>query len=269
MKRKNTLWSVIVCIGMICSVLFLAGFGLGVTNIMSPGSVPFTEKPQLATPEVPENTNPEEYRIVALGDSLTKGTGDDTGKGYVRRSMEMLSKEQTHSVTLVNNLAINGLRADQLAERLKEEHIGYSLKQANLILLTIGGNDLFQGAQSEQLSSTSLNIEYLNKKADESISSMQSALKEIRAWNKEALIVMVGLYNPFSNLKEMKTVGDQVVERWNHAAKEIINKDSNMMLIPTQDLFERNIGKYIAADHFHPNGLGYDAIATRIVQSLP
>ncbi|NMM54207.1 GDSL-type esterase/lipase family protein [Paenibacillus aquistagni] len=268
MKRKGSLWSIIALIGCLSSALLLTGFILGVTNVLHPGSVPFTEKPVASTPEVPVDNSKAEYRIVAIGDSLTRGTGDDTGKGYVRRTVEMLEKHKREA-KLLNNLAINGLRADQLVTRLDEEHIGYSLKQANLVLLTIGGNDLFQGAQSEQLSSAQLNIEYLNKKADESISSLKQVLNKIRETNKDALIVFVGLYNPFSNVKEMSTVGSSVVERWNHAAKEFMNEDANMLMIPTQDLFEHNIDKYIAADHFHPNGTGYDAIATRIVQSLP
>lgn len=269
MKRRSILWMLIVVFGIGTSLLFLIGFGFGVADIMSPGSIPFTEKPTVSVPETQTNNEKEAYHVIALGDSLTRGTGDDTGSGYVRRTIAQLEKTQAKPVQLINNLAINGLRADQLANNLKSESMGYSLKQANVIMLTIGGNDLFQSALGNQQADAALDLPTLKAKAMIGIASLKEVLTKLREWNPDALIIYVGLYNPFADLKEMHQIGNSVVEEWNSAAAEFINQDDNMILIPTQDLFEFNIGTYLSNDHFHPNGTGYEAIATRIVQSIP
>ncbi|WP_225445493.1 GDSL-type esterase/lipase family protein [Paenibacillus arenosi] len=269
MKRKQSrLWSIIMAGGVATTLLFVLGFGLAVADIIAPASIPFTEKPESQAPLVEPERSEQEINIVSLGDSLTRGTGDETGQGYVRRAVAQLSKEQTKPVKLVNNLAINGQRADQLVERLKQQSVGNTLKQANVIFLTIGGNDLFQSARDDQMSNNPLNAESLKAKVEKGTNDAIQVLNQIREWNESALIVYVGLYNPFSDLKEMHQDGNEVVQQWNDTMFNTINKDANMIMIPTQDLFERNIGKYLSSDHFHPNGIGYEAIATRVVQSI-
>lgn len=269
MKKRSILWALIVMFGIGTSLFFLVGFGLGVSDVLSPGSIPFAEKPTVSVPETQTNNDKEAYHVISLGDSLTRGTGDDSGSGYVRRAIAQLEKSQDKPVQLLNNLAINGLRADQLVKSLDSESMGYSLKQANVIMLTIGGNDLFQSALGGQNANEALDLAALKAKAMTGISSLKQVLTKLREWNPDALIIYVGLYNPFADLKEMHKIGNAVVEEWNSAAAEWINQDDNMILIPTQDLFEFNISTYLSTDHFHPNGTGYEAIATRIVQSIP
>lgn len=263
------MWVLIVVFGMGTSLIFMVGFGLGVSDIVSPGSIPFVEKLSVSIPESQTNHDKDAYHILSLGDSLTRGTGDDTGSGYVRRTIAQLEKAQDKPVQLLNNLAVNGLRADQLATNLDSESMGYSLKQANVIMLSIGGNDLFQSALGNLNQNEALDLATLKAKTAKGIASLKQVLTKLRMWNPDALIVYVGLYNPFADLKEMHKIGNAVVEEWNSAAAEIMNQDDNMLLIPTQDLFEFNIDTYLSNDHFHPNGAGYDAIAARIVQSMP
>ncbi|MCM3341247.1 GDSL-type esterase/lipase family protein [Paenibacillus sp. MER TA 81-3] len=270
MNRKSTsrLWSWIALFGLLSTLVLAVGFGFGVADILSPASVPFTEMPSVQTPPVKETAQADEWLIATIGDSLTRGTGDGTGEGYVRRVVKMLDKVQDKPVTLLNNMAVNGMRADQLSERLNQESIGYVLKKANIVLLTIGGNDLFQSARSEQFGDQSLNQDTLLAKADQGVGHLKKVFAGIRKWNPDALIVYVGLYNPFTDLEEMREIGNNVVQKWNDAAFQMINKDKNMIMVPTFDLFQQNIGMYLSSDHFHPNGDGYQAIAERIVQSI-
>lgn len=269
-KTASRQWLWIASCGVGCTLLLLVGFGLGIADIIYPASVPFANAPGVKTsPTTDTATHSEqEIRIAALGDSLTRGTGDGTGQGYVRRVLSTLEKSKEKPVTLLNNLAVNGLRADQLVERIEKDSAGYVLKQANVILLTIGGNDLFQGAQSEQMSAKEMQLDTLVAKVDAGIVHLKQVLTQLRKWNPDALIIYVGLYNPFSDLQAMREIGNAVVQKWNDSAYAFINKDKNMMMVPTYDLFQRNSSKYLSSDHFHPNGDGYDAIAKRIVQSI-
>ncbi|MEB9894994.1 GDSL-type esterase/lipase family protein [Bacillus cereus] len=270
MQRRpmSQLWSWIVIFGCLSTVVLIIGFGFGVADILRPASVPFTDKPEMKLPPVEETSRSKELLIASLGDSLTRGTGDGTVEGYVRRTVSLLKEGADKPVTLLNNMGINGLRAEQLAERIEQESIGYVLKKANVILLTIGGNDLFQSAQSEQMSPSAMDERALLAKTEKGTADLKRILEGIRRWNPDALIVYVGLYNPFADLQEMKQIGNSVIQKWNDEAFRIINQDGNMLLVPTFDLFQQNIGSYLSSDHFHPNGDGYQAIAERIVQSI-
>jgi lysophospholipase L1-like esterase len=92
----------------------LLGFAWALRDTWFPNdglSLPKASKPEAATGG---NWNDKkELYITSLGDSLTKGTGDSTGEGYVARVIQALSKQMDKPIHLVNNLAINGLRADQ------------------------------------------------------------------------------------------------------------------------------------------------------------
>lgn len=269
MRHRSTLWAIIVAFGIGSTLLLLVGFGVGVADIVKPGSAPFTERPMVKVPTKSPAQKLSALNIVAIGDSLTRGTGDETGSGYVRRSISQLTNTQDKPVTLLNNLAINGQRADQLARSLDNESTGYILKQASVIMLTIGGNDLFQSALTDPKAEEKLTVESLQARSKEGIASLSKVLKSLREWNPEALIVYVGLYNPFSDMKEMQQLGNSVVQAWNEAAADLLQRDTNSLFVPVQDLFTYNTGVYLSSDHFHPNGAGYEAIATRIVQSLP
>lgn len=87
-----------------------------------------------------------EFKIIALGDSLTRGTGDIEGKGYAGYVSDHL-KLTGREISLVN-LGIKGLTSSQLAEQMKQKEIGRQIGQADVILMTIGGNDLFHGGQT-------------------------------------------------------------------------------------------------------------------------
>ncbi|MGO4274197.1 lipase, partial [Paenibacillus sp. TAF58] len=77
-----------------------------------------------------------------------------------------------------------------------------------------------------------------------------------------------GLYHPFLEL-DPKKEGSLIVQRWNNSVFEMMNRYPHMAIVPTYDLFEQNLIKYLSsADHFHPNGDGYERIADRIVQIL-
>ena len=80
-------------------------------------SVPVQPQVTALPGQTPEKN---QLRIVAIGDSLTKGVGDSTGEGYVKQVVDSLAADPDKQAELVNNLGISGLRADQLAENLKD-----------------------------------------------------------------------------------------------------------------------------------------------------
>lgn len=134
--RFITAFAVFTCL------LWLFGLGWTIKDYL------FGTKSVSALPAVAEQPAQRsgELKIIALGDSLTRGTGDIEGKGYAGYVSDQLKQAGTE-VSLIN-LSIKGLTSSQLAEQMKQREIGRQIGQANVILMTIGGNDLFLGGQT-------------------------------------------------------------------------------------------------------------------------
>lgn len=65
--------------------------------------------------------------VVALGDSITYGTGDPLNKGYIGRFNEQFERLKGTTVH-INNYGIPGYTAENLIEQLKSEKIKKKFK---------------------------------------------------------------------------------------------------------------------------------------------
>ncbi|MHA7964685.1 GDSL-type esterase/lipase family protein [Paenibacillus sp. CAU 1782] len=254
MKNKSA--SIMIVLSAAACLLCLTGLGWLLWGQASGDG----ETPQTAVPaEIPAKT--EGLSIVALGDSLTRGTGDSKGKGYVGYLSDWL-KEEYPEVT-VSNLGIKGYTAPELAEQLKQPEIRRQVGGADYILLTIGGNDLFQGGRAL------LQLEEGNGDGlgEGFISNLDGILKEIRSLNAEGTIMLMGLYNPFQDFKE-GDLASEVVMSWNQEVWDTAAAYSDIIIVPTFDLFQQYGADYLFSDGFHPNDKGYQAIAKRYLSLM-
>lgn len=271
MNKSSWLWRILGTATLVCLLALLVGFGWALRDTWyPPEGLALPDAAPTASPTGDDLTMKAEILITALGDSLTVGTGDATGNGYVRGVTAGLAEVLDKPVRTINNLGINGLRADQLVQRLEERGYQNSLGRADIILLTIGGNDLFQIAQnggSMAEGGGDLSLELLKASMPEAEQRLKAAFTKIRKINPSARLVYVGLYNPFYDVPEMRP-GSQYIAEWNSYAQKLAEADGNATVVPTYDLFEDKIAKYLSSDHFHPNAQGYARIAERIVQAL-
>jgi len=264
--RTITIWRVVGTISLLATIVFVTGFAYAVGDMLSPRGLlnpPSTGNAD----EMPANRPEGGYRILALGDSLTLGTGDDQGEGYVKKVVKLLAARTDAPVTLLNNLGIGGLQADQLAETLSANgSYAEALREANLILLAIGGNDLFRSAQGAA-TAQGMGLALEAEAVEEGLAQLARILDRLHAINPDARIAYVGLYNPFFAIPELRA-GSESVLAWNSGAYRLLSRYPRATLVPTQDLFEQTTDRYLSGDRFHPNGAGYAAIADRIAQSV-
>ncbi len=262
----KAIWRIAGAVSLLATLLFLAGFGYAVSDMLYPRNG--IAAPERTGDDATSNPTKDGYRIVALGDSLTQGTGDDAGEGYVKKTVKLLKDKSGKPVTLVNNLGIGGLRADQLADTLADNRsYADAIRQANLILLTIGGNDLFRSAQGALHTPQGIQTELADEFVSEGLDRLDHILTQLHAVNPEARIIYVGLYNPFYGVPGLRA-GSETVQAWNAGAYRLLSRYPSATLVPTYDLFEQTIERYLSGDRFHPNGSGYAAIAQRVVQSI-
>ncbi|MDM5327336.1 SGNH/GDSL hydrolase family protein [Neobacillus sp. CF12] len=255
--NKNVIRSVTMVSVFFC-LLWLVGLGWAVAEY-------YAGKPD----KIPEKTNIEKkteekegLHIVALGDSLTRGTGDETGKGYVGVLMEEIKEKSKQDVTLTN-LGISGQRSDQLKQQVQQTEVKRQIQTADMVLVTMGGNDLFRGGQG-LVEFDPAGIEAIKKKF---LENMNVIFQQIRTSNPDANVFFIGLYNPFIELEAGKEMS-KVVRHWNYQSAELSATYPKIVFVPTFDLFELKVNDYLYTDKFHPNTKGYRLIAERVASLL-
>lgn len=246
----------IAILSLLASLLWIAGLGWTINS-------QFFQKPE-PPPKMAEGSKSidqdqdKEYHIVGLGDSLTRGIGDSSGKGYVGYLMDNL-KSKTKQKIQLTNLAIGGQTSTGLANQLKQQEIQRQIKNANAVVMTIGGNDLFNGGKvMNDLSSSAI-----NSTRSAFLQRLDHIFKQIRSINPEATIFYIGLYNPFSDLSSSKETS-KIVINWNYYTAEEASKYKKTIVVPTFDLFEQNVNDFLYSDKFHPNSEGYKLIGERL-----
>lgn len=253
---KNVIRS-ITGIAVLFCLLWLIGLGwaVGEYYVGKPEKIPETKT-------VSKVEDKKGLNIVALGDSLTRGTGDETGKGYVGGLIDEI-KGKTKRPVQLTNLGINGQRSDSLRKQVQEVEVGRQIKQADVVLVTIGGNDLFRGGQAL------VNFETEDLAAIEKnyLDNLKFVFQQIRKNNSEANVFFIGLYNPFIDLDEGKEMSE-VVRLWNYNSAEVGAAFPKIVFVPTFDLFELKVNDYLYSDKFHPNSKGYRLIAERVASLL-
>lgn len=215
---------------------------------------------------IPASFFPQDLHIVAAGDSLTQGVGDSSDSGgYIPYLAEMLEQENSIKNANFENFGVRGNRADQLLSRLESEKLQSSIKEADLIILTIGGNDLMKVVK-ENISNLKINL--FRSEQELFQDSLKEIFSKIREQNPNAPIILIGLYNPFyywfADVKEM----NYIVDEWNTKSRLTVENDKNAFLVDIHDIFLNNEEDLLYTDYFHPNDRGYELIADRVYELL-
>ncbi|MGY3749463.1 SGNH/GDSL hydrolase family protein [Vagococcus acidifermentans] len=222
-------------------------------------------------------------RLTSIGDSLTEGIGDLTEEGgYVPLLQKNLEELEIAEVVQADNFGKSGDRSDQILKRIKkDDSLQQSVAKANLILLTVGGNDLMKTVKSDIFND--IELATFKKPLKTYQAYLQKIYDELRNLNPTATIYQLGIYNPFYlNFPDLTEMQD-VVDFWNQGSQEFVQSQDNAYFVPinddiysglttlaTTDSSETagsvtqndSINNLISGeDNFHPNNLGYQIIA--------
>ncbi|MDP4171685.1 MAG: SGNH/GDSL hydrolase family protein [Bacillota bacterium] len=215
---------------------------------------------------IPNDFFPRNLKIVTLGDSLTKGIGDSTKKGgylpYLKSRME--AEKGVKEVDFLR-FGVKGNRTTQLLKRLKTKEVKNAVTQADIIIVTVGGNDIMKVIK-DNISHLNLAIFRLEK--EKYRKHLIRIFDCLHVENPKATIYLVGLYNPFTEWFTEVDELNQVVLDWNHVGQNVVSGYKNARFIPIDDLFARNGTQLLYKDHFHPNDRGYAMIAKRLHDHL-
>ncbi|MES5941559.1 MULTISPECIES: GDSL-type esterase/lipase family protein [unclassified Bacillus cereus group] len=257
MRSKVVKVILLITIASFC--LFAYGFVSGVNDVLNPKASNLIKKTDVVAKEKKKTGT---LKIVSLGDSLTRGVGDKEGIGYIGRVKEDLQKDYKQKVALTN-LAVSGAKMPDLLKQMESSGAQYSIKQADVIVLTIGGNDLFPGWESLG----KVDLETYRPDTETFQNEAKKIIEEIRKLNTDSPIFWLGLYNPFEDVEDLKGSSNIVVD-WNASLEKLAINNKNVYITPTFDLFQNRGKDLLYSDHFHPNEIGYTYMADRLVQNV-
>jgi lysophospholipase L1-like esterase len=253
-----------VALSVMASVLLAGGFAYGTYAALG-GPVGGTTPPETGTsPSDPAATASEHNKVVhlvALGDSLAHGLGDASGRGFVGDVREQYQKQGYRVIQ--SNLGIDGLTSSGLLKELQQASVQDLLRTADVILVSIGGNDLSRAAGLPRIDE-----QRIGKAQEQFAANLTAILTDIRKWNQTAPVLLVGLYNPYADVASSANLTNSVVESWVVREMQVASRFPQTAVVPTFDLFLLHGPQFLYVDHFHPNQAGYQRIADRIWQDL-
>jgi lysophospholipase L1-like esterase len=215
---------------------------------------------------LPESFIPTDYSIVAFGDSLTRGLGDTTNNGgYVPLLEKMLLENKGIKNINMNNLGINGNTTWHLLERMELSEVRSSITDADIVIITVGGNDLMKVAMENFLA---LDFDVFRNEQKEYEERLKKIIEEIRMINDDIHIMLVGLYNPFDVLLGNLPEVESVIEEWNEGSQTLLKEYDKTTFVTISDIFKNSDVNLLYTDDFHPNSIGYERMAERIHQTF-
>ena len=180
----------------------------------------FVSQPQVKKRSIPYDT------IICFGDSLTFGTGAVPGMDYPSQLSKMILKPVINA----------GAPCDTTASALTRLQRDVLSRSPDMVLITLGGNDLKNGVAK-----------------DVAFKNLKRIVESIQG--QGARVIIGGLRFPLRDrgfARGYKDLADQ----------------TGAVLIP--DIFKDIIGnRSLMSDPIHPNGNGYKIMAQRFLEAMP
>lgn len=247
--------------------------------------------------------------LVALGDSLTQGVGDQKKNGGYVGIIKSQIEQKYNTNIHTNNYGVAGDRSDQILKRLDSDQKFQSrLKSADVIVMTVGGNDLMQSLQKNIfIDNQSEFTSKMGTASQKYANKLDQLFKTVRQYNHHAPIFLFSVYNPFYvYFANMDTISKSVTT-WNsdtsnelakygpayfvninnlmshgqyttkQSQQKLIKQDqkantgetSQSDAIQVMQEKDHNLNKYISTDdNFHPNHLGYEKMSAQLFKVM-
>ena len=193
---------------------------------------------------------------VALGDSIAAGTGlknaDKACYGAIIA--------HTNGYEFINH-GVGGHRTRELLARLEEEQVSADVAGADIISISIGGNDFLIGDMYRMMFDAWVrgDYAYMDGIIDSIFVNFGVIIDKIKALNPNALLLVQTLYNPEATYK--KEVYQAGLDRLNGGYARYLEAHPGSYTLVDAGAAVTPREKMIAKDHIHPNAKGHVAIA--------
>lgn len=208
-----------------------------------------------------ETTKPLGY--VVLGDSIAWGSG-------IRNSEEACYGKivaDTNGYTY-SNYGVNGYTTTNLLNLLTEnENARNDVKNADIISISIGGNDFLQQNLPVLITKTALgDYEILNDITEILNENFAEIIDIINELNGYGTIIVQTVYNPRTDF--LRDIYGMAVERVNNCIYSYLEQNPGAYeILDVRPIFDGH-KEYVAVDTIHPSAAGNIEIAKLLLQKL-
>ncbi|MGM9891723.1 SGNH/GDSL hydrolase family protein [Limosilactobacillus sp.] len=289
MKKK---WWLLVC----ALVIIIAGGGWYFSH---------SARTTHQRPRQPQYVQKKNVNLVAVGDSLTYGQGDEKKDGgYVGIIKRKIEHHYCRTTVETENYGVSGDRSDQILARLNsQKQMRADLRKADVITMTVGGNDLLQDLEKNIMDSPKQVNQDVATAQQTYIKRLNALLTAVRKQNPSAPVFIMSIYNPvYTYFPDVDTINDSIA-KWNDTTRTIMKGYHRMYFVDINHLMswgqyrtaaqrqalvqkeeqanqgkvtqgrvlnimknkDHNLNKYISTeDNFHPNHQGYERMANQL-----
>ena len=215
----------------------------------------------LCAPAALAAESPLQY--VVLGDSIGYGAGvlnpDEACYGRI--------VADTNGYAYQNH-AVSGNRTDHLLRHLKRPEVAAAVKQADVISISIGGNDYLTDNVTGLVLDATLCNDYsrMDRITAQLKENFAAIIETIRSLNPDAAILMQTLYNPGTGIN--KAPYQAAVNRLNDLIRAYLAAHPGAFTIVDVAAAFGTDRSYIAQDSIHPSARGNERIAQVILRAL-
>ena len=200
-------------------------------------------------------TNNSSYTITSIGDKLSLGYNSYGIKEYsyidfikeeYEKEKDKVNINQEYSST--DQTIKNTLNIMKNTPNIKKV-----LSDSNLLIITLGYNDLLVSISMEEEMSPSK----LNKILEEINKNYQELITEIKKYYHNNIVV-VGYYSP--------NINDYYKEKGIQELNKILQNNQNIIYIDTNNLLKDREKYFQNPKSYYPNHYAYDSIAQKIIR---
>ncbi|HAQ06276.1 MAG TPA: hypothetical protein DCR24_01590 [Bacillus bacterium] len=201
---------------------------------------------------------------LALGDSIIRGYRIDEGLNLVSQFSVQLEK-QTKKQVLSKNEGIIGITSKNLNQLIQEGSFDAEIKEADIITVNVGGNDVLKTVKKSDLYSALKEFDSLQSGFSENLSGIASRISEL---NPAATIVFLELYNPMPADHKFYSMADKLLPKWNINIYEVAKETPSSVVVQTTKVINSENLQYLSNDGVHPSPSGYTAISEQMVEQF-
>lgn len=273
-KITTALLSLIVILGLLCACAQHQNPSQVQDQGTTQSQIPILElieeiTEELDAIEVETETEPqteapvENTFYLVLGDSIAYGSGltNPVAACYGKIVAD------TNGYDYANH-SVPGHTTANLITKLKEEEVIADLEKADIINISIGGNDFLTSNVKQLITDCLVNGDYskLDKIAQTFYNNLCEIVDIINSHNEDAVILVQTLYNPQEDfLRDAYQIG---ADRINNAIKKYASKNpGEIVIVDVGKALGADMANY-AADKIHPSAKGNEKIAQTVLNKL-
>ncbi|PLT30431.1 GDSL-type esterase/lipase family protein [Peribacillus deserti] len=204
---------------------------------------------------------------LALGDSIIKGYGVSPEKNLVSHFSHSL-EDTIQKPVVFHNEGINGITSTTLLSLIKAGTFNEEIKNADIITVNVGGNDILKMAVSAPRDNLLSALNSFDDLQSTFSSNLSDISKYISSLNPNAAVLFLELYNPLPENSPFYSMGSKLLPQWNLKIYQASSKISSSIVVETTKVINGKNPDYLSRDGIHPNSSGYAALSEQMMNQF-